>query len=99
MTRKTDEEYAHDFLLVPTLTVRNSDSLDFHDVFVGCVRTMLTAIIKDRNLSYTEDDYVALVNGSLWDSTDGGAEVRNNDDYDFHYVSVNGLRHLFAKLQ
>lgn len=99
MARKTDEDYARDFLDIETLVVRNSDSLDFHEVFVGSVRNMLTVIVKDRNLTYTDADFNVLVNDSLWDTSEGGAVVRGSDSLDFHDVSVFGLRRLFSKLQ
>jgi hypothetical protein len=99
MPRKTDEDYTRDFLDIETLIVRRSDSLDFHEVFVGSVRNMLTVIVKERKLAYTEDDFTTLVNDSLWDASEGGAVVRNSDSLDFHVVSVFGLRHLFSKLQ
>lgn len=98
MDYKTDEEYAQKFLDVPNLVERGRDSLDFHDVSVGAVRSMLITVIADRNLSYTEANFPELVHTTLWDATDGGVVVRGSDSLDFHDVPVWGISSLLAKL-
>jgi len=74
---------AQDHLRVPTLETRRSDSLDFHDVAVWCVRDALQAAFEagarsarpeikaDKTLPEPFDDYE--IHG-VWESDDGNGK-------------------------
>ncbi|GLZ23130.1 DUF6900 domain-containing protein [Burkholderia plantarii] len=48
------EDIARRHLLIPTLTTRNHDRLDFHDVAVWCVRDALAAAYEAGRRSRDE---------------------------------------------
>ena len=87
-----NEAFSAKFLDVPTLEVRNSDHLDFHEVGIVSVRRMVAAAATEAGFTYTEDEVSNFITKHLyW----GGAAVElNSGVWDFQEVSVTGINNL-----
>ena len=105
-TVRSNEEYAS-ILDIETLDVRNSDSLDFHEVSIWGVRDMLDSVAKDSlGRGLTDDEMATIIFKRFrnrepdWDVKDldgNSIEVdlskpNNSDSLDFFEVSVWGVQ-------
>jgi hypothetical protein len=89
----SNEDYSERYLGVSNLERQGSDQLDFHDVSVTSIRSMLNAVAKDHTGKELSKDVLGkIIHEHLWDADGDDLETRNSDHLDFHDVFVSGLK-------
>jgi hypothetical protein len=88
---QTNLYYAQKFFDVETLQTRNSDALDFSNVYIGTVLRFITEIAQEKNIVLTDDQIKNLIHSNLWDESEGNTIVNNSDSLDFHDVSISSI--------
>jgi hypothetical protein len=91
--RLSNEEYSERYLDVSNLESQGLDRLDFHDVSVASVSSMLNAVARDYTGSELSKDALGgIIHVHLWDADGNDLETQNSDHLDFHEVSVIGIK-------
>lgn len=95
----TIQNIARDTLSIPNLETRNSDSLDFHDVYIGALHNALEQAYAagfdyEHGLGMLPDEVSEKMQQTLKTISPYPLEVRNSDSLDFHEMACWSIKSL-----